>query len=404
MPSVDVIKTMFDAARHDSGVIDGETQDRVLAVIAADKKVSAAERKLINEALKEYKDDFEAPLAFRNAFAKLAGQPKAKSVKPVGKSLGAVDLQAETSKVWKEGRLVLNAKDGKWINSASQSFQVPGALQKVKDGDSVLIPLAAGELHMIELEYQDTRKLRDLEFNVRKSGDYGWKTFRGDEWFEMLDKESSGQVEIKRESDHNAPWVNNPTMVSVEVVYPDGYVHDVGTKYLDFHVHDAYGADSSGYRETDNISNGYEYLPRGVLPEGCFLRLTPHFPNKGSWEKKRKTAAELYWVKPIYVPEHVESASVYSVSGFKPIKSAGYKVERGRPIAAVKVEWSDDGGTSSGGVSFDTDDGQFESDYFNVGSGETELIPCDGKIPADGKIHVNGYDVKVRSIEVLYAA
>lgn len=290
----------------------------------------------------------------------------------------------------------------KELSSAERMFRVPHGDRQISDGQSVEIPLEGREIHMIELKYQDTRKLRDLEFNVREPGGT-WKTIRGDQYHDMLAKEKRGEVQIKRERDHNSPWINNPVRVKVEIVYPDGTTHNVGRKFLDFHVHDAHSADSSGYPETDNINRTYENIPHGNLPEGSTLRLTPMFMDKKEWEADRDIAAELSWVKPIYMPEHKERVKVVSGYGFKDIDPKGYEVDPNRPIAGVLVKWTDNGGTSSGSVSFDTENGSHRSSSYNVGSGETELIPLDGKIAKDGKIHINGYGIQVASIEVLYA-
>jgi len=401
MPVVGVVKELFDTALSGAGVIDRETQDRALALVAGDDKITPAELALINKYLQKHAGDFEEAVRFRNKFAVMAGQPKSTIAKPIGVALGAVDLRVKNKLAWDEGSLTLRDTDGDRPTSVHQRFAIPGHLQKIKDGDSVLFPLQPRKLHLIELEYQDTRRLKDLSFNYQEPGDWDTKPFRGDEWFKMLAKEKAGDIEIEREPDHNAPYINNPVMVRVEVLYPDGHVHDIGTKFLDFHVHDAYDVDSSGYAETDNISNGYEDLPPGELPEGCFLKLTPFFSNKMSWENKRKIAAELSWVQPCYVPEHTASKTITDRADFGPVPDKGFKVDK-RPIAAIKVTWTDNGGTASGSVRFKTSNGEFFSDDYNVGSGETELIPCDGAVPVDGRLHIDGYDVDVQRIEVLY--
>ncbi|TNE46446.1 MAG: hypothetical protein EP343_22830 [Deltaproteobacteria bacterium] len=301
---------------------------------------------------------------------------------------------------WVDDTITLT--DFQELSSAERMFRVPSADRQVADGQSVEIPLEGREIHMIELKYQDTRKLRDLEFNVREPGG-AWRTIRGDEYHEMLGKEKRGEVQIKRERDHNSPWINNPVRVKVEIVYPDGKTHLVGKKFLDFHVHDAHSADSSGYPETDNINRTYENIPHGKLPEGSTLRLTPMFMDKKEWEADREIAADLSWVKPIYMPEHTERVSVVNGYGFKDINPEGYDVDPNRPIAGVMVKWTDNGGTSSGSVSFETEHGRHRSSSYNVGSGETELIPLDGKVAKDGKIHINGHGIQVASVEVLYA-
>jgi hypothetical protein len=292
--------------------------------------------------------------------------------------------------------------DGRWKSSIEHLFSVPHADRNVHDGQSVRIPLEPHKIHMIELEYQDTRPLKDLSFSMREPGSYDWKEFRGDKWFEMLDKEKSGDVEIRRESDHNAPWENNPIRVKVEIEYPDGDVFHVGKKFLDFHVHDAYDVDSSGYPETDNINRTYDSLPDEELPPGCTLVLTPVHENRQDWESDRKIALELSWVKPIYVPEHNDRVTISDSYDFEDPPQGGFEVDPDRKIAGVLVTWTDNGGTASGSVRFDTDDGGFESDSYNVGSGETELIPCDGMKAKDGRLHIEGWDIQVSNVEVLY--
>ena len=295
--------------------------------------------------------------------------------------------------------------DPQRADSTTALFEVPQSLRNVADQQSVLLPLDGRELHLIELQFQDTRMLRDLEFNCRPKGSFEWKTFRGDQYLDLVEKEEAGEIEIKREHDHNGPWVNNPIKVRVEVLYPDGNVHHIGTKFLDFNVHDAYSADSSGYPETDNISNGYESLPRGKLPEGCLLRLTPQHINRRPWEADRKVAMDLAWVKPTYIPDHAQRVEVFSSPGFTKVKPEGYDVDPNRKIAAVMVTWTDHGGTASGSVSIDktaTGD-SFRSASYNIGSGETELIPVDA-YAKDGKVKVEGgYNVDVSRIQVLYA-
>lgn len=286
-------------------------------------------------------------------------------------------------------------------NSAERMFSVPHNQRNLRDGQSVELPLEGREIHMIELKYQDTRKLRDLEFNYREPGG-SWKTFRGDQYFDMIAKEKRGEVQIKRESDHNSPWINNPVRVKVDIVYPNGEIHNVGRKFLDFHVHDAHSPDSSGYPETDNINRTYENIPHGKLPEGSKLRLTPMFMDKKEWESNRDIAADLSWVKPIYMPEHSERVNVLQGYGYQNINPQGYDVDPNRPIAGVLIKWTDNGGTASGSVSFATANGTHRSGSYNVGSGETELIPLDGHIAKDGKLFIQGHGIQVASVEVLY--
>jgi hypothetical protein len=287
-------------------------------------------------------------------------------------------------------------------DAASQLFQVPSAQRNIADKQSVLIPLEGKEIHVIELEYQDTRKLKDLEFNYREPGSFDWKTVRGDQFHALEAREKRGEVEIKREGDHNAPWVNNPIRVKVEVLFPDGRVHEIGKKFLDFHVHDAHSAESSGYPETDNISNGYENLPQGKLPDGCMLRLTPNHENRKPWEKDREVAMEVSWVKPTYVPDHAEKKSIVSAHSYSKPKPEGYPVDKNRKIAAVMINWTDNGGSSSGSISMNTKDGPLRSNSYNVGSGETELIPVNA-YAKDGKFKIEGHGVEVKNIDVLYA-
>lgn len=287
-------------------------------------------------------------------------------------------------------------------DSCTQVFQVPQSQRDLADRQSALVPLEAKELHLIELKYQDTRPLRDLEFNYRNKGEFNWQTTRGDDWFDLKKREKAGEIDVKRERDHNAPWINNPIRVHVDVLFPDGRVHSVGKKFLDFHVHDAHSPDSSGYPETDNISNGYERLPRGKLPEGCLLRLTPMHENRKPWEQDRSVAANLSWVKPIYKPDFVEQARVHEAASWEKPKADGYEVDPTRTIAAVLVTWTDHGGISSGSVSMQGDQGSWRSPRYNIGSGETELIPVDRKA-SDGRIRIEGRGMELKRVEVLYA-
>ena len=80
------------------------------------------------------------------------------------------------------GAACVTAKCGGMINRA------------VHSGQSVLVPLQEGQLHIVELRYQDTRKLRDLEFNSRTKGTLDWTTFRGDQWFEMKRKADPAMI------------------------------------------------------------------------------------------------------------------------------------------------------------------------------------------------------------------
>ena len=75
------------------------------------------------------------------------------------------------------------------------------------------------------------------------------------------------------------------------------------------------------------------------------------------------------------------------------------------PIAAVLVNWTDQGTPESGYVHFtDAHGDAVQTPSYNIGSGETELIPLDGKVPKDGIIHVSGGShLGVKKIEVLYA-
>lgn len=314
---------------------------------------------------------------------------------PVGARAGNLAGTVTTS------REPFHVGDGRQVDSLSRLYEAGG--KDIGDRQSILVPLDEGQLHLVELRYQDTRKLKDLELNYREPGSYEWKTFRGDKWFEMERKEKAGEIEIKREPDHNGPWVNNPVRVKVEVLFPDGRIHDLGKKFVDFHIHDAHSVEGSGSGETDNI---YKRMPHGPLPEGCILRLTPYFENKKPWESDRDVTVRFEWVKPIRFPEYKEKVRVQSAgwNDYKAPPSEGYPVDATRKIAAVMVNWTDEGGYSRGSVSVNTDGGRVSSQPYNVGSGETELIPVDA-YANDGKLFVHGHGhhpVKVGNIDVLY--
>lgn len=345
-----------------------------------------------------------ASLRALRTFVVHCGEPEAGGAQPLGGG-GYNAVAMRTASLTGTSQ---NAKAPVWLgeprveDSCTHIFQVPGAQRDLADRQSALVPLEAKELHLIELKYQDTRPLRDLEFNYRKKGEHTWQTARGDVWFDLKSREKAGEIEVKRERDHNGPWINNPIRVQVEVLFPDGRVHSVGKKFLDFHVHDAHSPDSSGYPETDNISNGYERLPQGKLPEGCLLRLTPIHENRKSWEQDRGVAANLSWVKPIYKPSFIEQVRVHDAAAWEKPKAAGYPVDPTRTIAAVLVTWTDHGGTSSGSVSMQSDQGPWRSPRYNIGSGETELIPLDRKA-TDGRLRIEGYGMELKRVEVLYA-
>lgn len=292
--------------------------------------------------------------------------------------------------------------EGRQADALSRLYQVGG--KDILERQSILVPLEPGQLHIVELRYQDTRKLRDIEFNYREPGSYDWKTFRGDQWFEMERREKAGEIQIKREPDHNAPWMNNPVRVKIDILYPDGRVHDLGKKLVDFHVHDARSPDGSGSGETDNI---YKMMPSAPLPPGCILRLTPYIENKKPWEANRDVALRFEWVKPIHFPEYKEKVRIQSGGwgNYKLPPSDGYNVDPNRKIAAVMVNWTDEGGYARGSVSVNTERGRLSSDQYNVGSGETELIPVNA-YAKDGKLFVHGHGihpVKVGNLDVLYA-
>jgi hypothetical protein len=292
--------------------------------------------------------------------------------------------------------------DMRRIDGVTTQCDIPSSERDVPASRSVLVPLDEGQLHIVELRYHDNRKLKDLELNWRAKGSFDWTPFRGEQWFEMKKKEGAGEIEIKREPDHNEPWLNNPVRVKVEVLYPDGRVHDMGKKLVDPHIHDAHSVDGSGSPETDNI---YKQMPPGRLPAGCFMRLTPYFENQKPWEQDRTTAIQFHWVRPVMIPPHKERARVFGSGPWQPIDPNGYAVDPKRTISAVLVTWTDEGGTSRGSVSLQGEHGRFSSPPSNIGSGETELIAVGAKA-TDGKLFVHGHGshpVKVRSIEVLYA-
>lgn len=304
---------------------------------------------------------------------------------------------------------VQKAKDTIMLNdmtrpdAVSTYFSVPSDKRMVEDRQSVVLPLEAKEIHLIELQYQDTRPLKDLEFTYQPKGSMEWKAFKGDKWFEMEAKEKSGELKIRREPDHNSPYVNNPIKVQVDVLFPDGHVHSIGKKFLDYSVHDAHSIDGAGYPEIDNISNGYEHLPQGALPEGCLLRLTPLHENRKPWEADRKIAMDLAWVKPQFLPTNKERAVVFQSGNWVKPDPAGYAVDPNRKIAAVMVTWTDHGKPYSASVSIGKNEKgvSWSSPSTNVGSGETELISVDG-YAKDGRIKVNG-QVDVNKVQVLYA-
>jgi hypothetical protein len=308
-----------------------------------------------------------------------------------------VTQQAET----KKPDIQLTYTEAQARNTSEIYFTVPEHQRNVQDGQSVLVPLEAGrELHVIELKYHDTRPMKDIELSRRPRGSGGeWQPFRGDELKASEERERAGEIEIKREPDHNNPWINNPIRVKVEFVDAQGNVlHTSATKLVDPQLHDAWGPDAPGSAEIDNL---YMSLYPGKLPPGTQLRLTAVHQNRKPWEADRTVAMELSYVKPVYVTEHSARAWIRQ-GGWETPSAQGYDVEPGRAIAAVRVQWTDHGKPYSGSVRVNTPSGEHRSPTYNVGSGETKLIPLDGAVSKDGKLFIDGFGVEVGNIEVLY--
>jgi hypothetical protein len=402
--SAKIASIILTSSAKRNGIVSAQAQALAKAVVVADGKIDSHEIATMNRVIAKAgqgRITFEGGRSFRNQMDKLTGASgRARSFKPIGQGCSA-SVRIKRSLQWQDNRLVFTGADAFKLSRFEDLFQVPQSKQSVKEDQSVFIPLQNKNIHMIEMEYSDDRPLGDLEFSYRKKGLTNWKKFRGKDLGQMMADEKSGNIELKREPDHNSLWINNPVKVKIEIAYPNGSVGHVGDKFLDYHVHDAdeWDPTSTGYPETDNINPDYEDIPTRAIPEGSFLKVTPYFANRKPWEKRKK-AADIMWVKPIYVPVFKSSRRVYDAVKFNPPKSEGYKVDPSRKIAAVKVTWTDWGKPFEGKVTFDG----FSSDYSNIGSGETELINCDNQKAANGRLFIKGSGkIGIQSVEVLYA-
>lgn len=279
------------AGDRDGTITSGEV-DRALEVVGSDPRLTTAP---------EVRANLEKLKAYLERYGRDAGSRPVPAYPPPNDLHNALGIQLEAlGSTTKTPTLLL--QDSDWESQQAQLFEVPYDQRKIRDGQSVLVPLEARALSGIEVEYQDTRKLKDLELNARQPGDYDWVPFRGDRWFQMADEEFIGSTEIKRQRDTDAPVINNPVTVKLEIVYPTGTIFKIAEPAVRFNVDDAFDSNSSGYPTTDNFDGQYGRLPDGPLPPGCMLRLTPSFANKKPWEKLRNIAVDLAWVRPTYLP------------------------------------------------------------------------------------------------------
>jgi hypothetical protein len=295
--------------------------------------------------------------------------------------------------------------EGEWESRLAHRFDVPRAERVMGEGQRVMVPLEARELHVIEMQFRDQRKLAEQRFRFKEPGDTKWRPFWGEDWFAMKKREAKGEIEILRESAYDAPVITNPMFVEIAIVMPDGERYFVGNKRIEFHVHAMKHKNQRGYVELDVVNRATERLPDGALPKGCALELTIGYEHRHEFHEPGGAHAEVQWVKPTYVPEHATRTVVHEAADFEPIARDGYAVEKGRPISAVAVEWSDDISDAEGQLSFASDDGPYRSDLRWVSSGETELFDARGLESTDGRLHIGGKkadELKVRRVEVFY--
>lgn len=396
--SVAVAKAMIqgDIAKH--GKVSEATQERVVSVINADAKVEPKEIAAIKALVDNHGIEKFETGRIQKAFTSdgnPAGDPG--SAAPTTGLLG-VHLMRNKSPSFVKDQLIFSSSDAKWPNRLQPNYRVPSSQNRIKRGQEVLIPLEPQTIHYIKLKFQDERKLRELQFTTN-----GGTKFTGDELHAREAKEKSGSASssdrIKRGA-NKEPWVLNPMKVKVDIVYPDGHTFNVGTKHVDFNTHDAYGPDSSGYPETDNINSQWDHLPSGELPPGCFLRLRPEHQNPQAWEKNRKDVIRLDWVEPHYKPVG-EKKRVFQSSGWSKAPSAGFEVDPNRPIEAVYVRWTDNGGTDTGAMRLGGSN--YRTSSKNVGSGEEVMHVFDGRKAESGRLFLDGgYQTEIQYVDVVY--
>ncbi len=397
--SISVLNAMIKADVAKNGKVSEATQEKVVSVINADGVVEPKETDAIKSLVSSYGiEKFESG-RIKSAFSGDSGQTDGPtSGAPTTGLLGVHLMRNKGGPKMVNGQMIFSSSDAKWPNGLQPNFRVPSSHNRINRGEEVLIPLEPQAIHYIKLKFQDERKLRELQFTTNN----GTK-FTGEELHAREAKEKSGNVShgdrIKRGA-NKEPWTLNPMKVKVDIVYPDGKIYNVGNKHVDFSTHDAYGPDSGGYPETDNINHQWDSLPYGELPPGCFLRLRPQHVNPQSWEKDRKDVIRLDWVEPHYEPVG-EKKRVFSGSGWTKPPSEGWKVDKDRPIQAVFVKWSDHGGTDRASVKLGG--ANYSSSSKNVGSGEEVMHVFDGRKADSGRIFLQGgYKTEVQYVDVVY--
>lgn len=320
----------------------------------------------------------------------------------------------------KDGAIFARPADSRRQSTTATRFELGG--RAVTNGQEIWLPLPAGRMHVVELRYADTRRIGDLLLAARPKG--------GGAPFAPMKAESvwpNRHAYDLKTNEKNEPWIENPLKVQVDVIYPEGYtehgrpktVHNIGKKFVDPHLKDAWDVNHPGTPETDNVYEGNgQQLPDGELPRGCWLRLTLVRANTQPWETTGAPMTISY-VQPQTLPRHGERRTVYTAARtdagaidfegqtYVAPPPGGFRLglTPGRKVAAILVQWTDQGSPDSGFARWRTADGQTRSTPPTwIGSGETKLIPLDDTVPQDGVIDISGSPrIRVARIEVLYS-
>ncbi|HAA54114.1 MAG TPA: hypothetical protein DCE42_05130 [Myxococcales bacterium] len=293
---------------------------------------------------------------------------------------------------------VLTLKKTGSPNSVTDTFKIYGADRKIPNEGVVEMPLRAGEpLHVIEVKYKDPRNPEEMEFYYKEKGSWDYQPIMGKDLHTVR---NNPDIEFRKEPDAGKPWIN-ATRVKFEIVDKDGHSLWSTKKTVDPDV-ELNNLHKHRYAEKDNVNKTWDSLPNWPMPEGAKLRVTV-LADERAEETHGDHALELDFVQPVYVPEHSETKTVFSSSSWQKPPAEGFQVDPNREISAVVVTWTDHAGPCSGGLSFNSPDGQVNTKRVNVGSGEDKFFILEGKASVDGRIKINAPDrVEVKKIEVMY--
>lgn len=280
-------------------------------------------------------------------------------------------------------------------DTLTELFSAPSGAVRIADQAQVVVPLRAGaRLQNIELRFRDFRPRQFIALKYRTLPDGQWEQFCASELRALERDEDLGLIEISREPDHDAPYMDNPVRMRAELLAADGTRRPMTVKLIDPEL-----SGPAGGWETDNLYSG---LPVEPLAEGASLLLTVLHPSPMPWEPPESRGADFSWVKPVYFPAYSEEVVVFESPTFEPPPAEGYVISTGRKLEAVLVTWDDQKGPYSARVRLTTAEGTFSSSARNIGSGETELIAI-GQTSTDGRLLVVGpSQVTVRRVAALY--